>query len=75
MKLQKNASLLQNIKQLIRAELLANRNNPENICGDNMDDDGSYCTRQGDEYNCNKPDMSKYIKKDAIPCWGCTLDY
>jgi hypothetical protein len=79
MKLQKNASLLQNIKQLVRAELLANRNNPANMCGQNMDDDGdgngSYCTKQGSEYNCNKPDMSKYIKKDAIPCWGCTLDY
>ena len=77
MKLQKNASLLQNIKQLVRAELLANRNNPANMCGQNTDDDGnsSYCTKQGSEYNCNKPDMSKYIKKDAIPCWGCTLDY
>lgn len=21
------------------------------------------------------PDMSQYIKKDAIPCWGCALDY
>ena len=21
------------------------------------------------------PDMSKYIRKDEIPCWGCTLDY
>jgi hypothetical protein len=21
------------------------------------------------------PDMSQYIKKDAIPCYGCTLDY
>jgi hypothetical protein len=21
------------------------------------------------------PDMTKYIKKDAIPCWGCSLDY
>ena len=21
------------------------------------------------------PDMSEYIKKDQIPCWGCTLDY
>jgi hypothetical protein len=20
-------------------------------------------------------DMSKYIKKDEIPCWGCSLDY
>ena len=36
------------------------------------------------EYRCPKnpdgtcppiPDMSQYIKKDQIPCWGCTLDY
>jgi hypothetical protein len=36
------------------------------------------------EYRCPKnpdgtcppiPDMTKYIKKDAIPCYGCSLDY
>jgi hypothetical protein len=36
------------------------------------------------EYRCPKnpdgtcppvPDMSQYIKKDAIPCYGCVLDY
>lgn len=36
------------------------------------------------EYSCPKnpdgtcppvPDMSQYIKKDAIPCYGCALDY
>ena len=36
------------------------------------------------EYRCPKnpdgtcppvPDMSQYIKKDQIPCWGCALDY
>lgn len=36
------------------------------------------------EYRCPKnpdgscppmPDMSQYIKKDAIPCYGCSLDY
>ena len=27
------------------------------------------CTRN----SCNVPDMSKYIRKDSIPCWGCTL--
>jgi hypothetical protein len=21
------------------------------------------------------PNMSQYIKKDEIPCWGCSLDY
>jgi hypothetical protein len=37
-----------------------------------------------DEYRCPKnpdgscppvPDMTKYIKKDAIPCWGCSIQY
>lgn len=36
------------------------------------------------EYRCPKnpdgscppiPDMTQYIKKDSIPCWGCSLDY
>uniref|UniRef100_A0A6C0KS63 Uncharacterized protein n=1 Tax=viral metagenome TaxID=1070528 RepID=A0A6C0KS63_9ZZZZ len=26
-------------------------------------------------YKSHMPDMSKYIKKDSIPCWGCSLDY
>jgi hypothetical protein len=39
---------------------------------------------KGTPYRCPKnpdgscppvPDMSKYIKKDQIPCWGCSLDY
>ena len=27
-----------------------------------------------DDEQCS-PDMSKYIKKDEIPCWGCSIDY
>ena len=36
------------------------------------------------EYRCPKnpdgscppvPDMTQYVKKDSIPCWGCSLDY
>jgi hypothetical protein len=36
------------------------------------------------DYRCPKnpdgscppiPDMTQYIKKDQIPCWGCSLDY
>ena len=39
---------------------------------------------KGTEYRCPKnpdgscppiPDMSEYIRKDKIPCWGCSLDY
>jgi hypothetical protein len=41
------------------------------------------CDKEPD-YRCPKnpdgscppiPDMTQYIKKDAIPCWGCSLDY
>ena len=49
------------------------------------EDDASPSNYQGREYtrDCAKntgtrnsarvPDMSKYIRKDSIPCWGCTL--
>jgi hypothetical protein len=42
------------------------------------------CDNGEDEYRCPKnpdgtcppvPDMTQYIKKDAIPCWGCSIDY
>jgi hypothetical protein len=32
--------------------------------------------QQGNEYDtAGCPDMSQYIRKDAIPCWNCTLDF
>lgn len=36
--------------------------------------------QQGNEMKAARPtycpkDMSQYIRKDQIPCWGCTLDY
>jgi hypothetical protein len=49
--------------------------------------DSSYANRQGKEFNhhSNKPseeshcppppDLSNYIRKDQIPCWGCSVDY
>jgi hypothetical protein len=44
------------------------------------------CTKSDDseEYRCPKnpdgscppvPDLSNYIRKDQIPCWGCSIDY
>lgn len=37
----------------------------------------SECLYQGQEYNTQQPsksfDMNEYIRKDSIPCWGCTL--
>ena len=51
-------------------------------CEDGSDGPNDGSTNGPNGYNgFNKPnrqrhhDMSKYIKKDAIPCWGCSLDY
>jgi len=42
------------------------------------------CNGQEEEYRCPKnpdgscppvPDMTNYIRKDQIPCWGCSIDY
>jgi hypothetical protein len=44
------------------------------------EDDSSPSNYQGKEYtkdcpkNSGKPDMSKYIRKDSIPCWGCNVE-
>jgi hypothetical protein len=44
------------------------------------DDSSSPSNYQGREYNkdspknTGKPDMSKYIRKDSIPCWGCNVE-
>ena len=77
MELQNQSSLLSNIKKIVQDELRTNRVKPENHPLALSGKDGSYSnsTQQGNEYMNGKEDMSKYIKKDAIPCWGCTLDY
>lgn len=63
--------------------------NNENINGKNTESTAQGEEYEGScykdtEYKCPKnpdgtcppiPDMSQYIKKDAIPCWGCSLDY
>ena len=46
---------------------------PDNSCDSDNSCDNSYdsCTDASE----SKIDMSKYIKKDEIPCWGCSIDY
>ena len=38
------------------------------------DEDTSSCTQQGKEMKQQQVDMSKYIRKDSIPCWGCDIE-
>lgn len=77
MELQSQSALLGNIKKIVQDELRTSRVQPENhplaLSGTNGSCSNS--TQQGNEYMNGKEDMSKYIKKDSIPCWGCNLDY
>ena len=77
MQLQNQSSLLSNIKKIVQDELRTNRVKPENhpLALSGTSGSCSNSTQQGNEYTNGKEDMSKYIKKDSIPCWGCTLDY
>ena len=66
-----------------------NEDVPKNECDAKpLKDKVTAATSQGKEYenSCYKdktarascppqPDMAQFIKKDAIPCWGCALDY
>ena len=44
-------------------------------CDDPSDEDSYRCPKNPDGSCPPMPDMSQYIKKDAIPCWGCSVDY
>jgi len=39
---------------------------------DGNSDYSSTSMEQGSEWKDAKPDMSKYIRKDSIPCWNCS---
>jgi len=40
------------------------------------DDEDMYRCPKNPDGSCPPvPDMTQYIKKDAIPCWGCSVDY
>jgi hypothetical protein len=90
MALHQQTKLLKDMQKIIRNELIANRQtNP--IDTDSNDTDSNamaqgkeFGCQQKDPYRCPKnpdgscppvPDMTQYIKKDSIPCWGCTPDY
>jgi len=44
-------------------------------CDDTSDEDSYRCPKNPDGSCPPVPDMTQYIKKDAIPCWGCSVDY
>ena len=95
MELNKKSNMLNDIQQIVKNELLADRmldssvkntsTKPEKArkkksCDlDNSCDSDNSCNNSYDD-SCTDAsdsniDMSKYIKKDQIPCWGCSIDY
>jgi hypothetical protein len=76
MESQGKSDFLKSIQKIIRNELLATRSTDSDMIGSSDSScNGSDSTQQGQDYMSAKSDMSKYIKKDSIPCYGCTLDY
>ena len=85
MDLQNKSALLKDIQKIVKQELLMSRNQPINnpiemgslrkSRKNSEDCDGTDSTQQGTEFRSSKQDMSNYIRKDSIPCWGCSLDY
>lgn len=82
------AALLRDIQQIVHNELLQTKGmttaNSQPLFQTAsqgkvlVSDDPSL--QQGAEMKSTRPtycpkDMSQYIRKDQIPCWGCTLDY
>ena len=76
MVLQQKSDLLKDIQKIVKNEILSNR--ATEYIDKNAVSVPTLAIAQGAEYNANAScdhDMSQYIKKDAIPCWGCSLDY
>jgi hypothetical protein len=48
--------------------------NEEDECKEEEEcDEKTDSMQQGKEVQQQKIDMSKYIRKDSIPCWGCDV--
>jgi hypothetical protein len=76
MESQGKSDFLKSIQKIIRNELLASRSTDSDMMGSSdASCNSSDATQQGQDYMSAKSDMSKYIKKDSIPCYGCSLDY
>jgi hypothetical protein len=76
MESQSKSDFLKSIQKIIRNELLSSRSTDSDMIGSSDGScNGSDATQQGQDYMTAKSDMSKYIKKDSIPCYGCSLDY
>lgn len=88
MTLKQRSNLLHEIQRTVRDELLASRalEKPDRVNVGQSSSSRCSSDEQGQEYEmrCPKnpdgscppvPDLTEYIRKDQIPCWGCSIDY
>jgi hypothetical protein len=77
MSLQKRTELLKDIQKIVKNEILNQRQTQPIIPGESRctDPNSNPCPSNKDGSCPSMPDMSQYIRKDAIPCWNCALDY
>jgi hypothetical protein len=86
--LQLKSKVLGDTQKSIKNETLVERQTKPVSNGNDKTVSITPASQQGKEYDESKPcpeypdgscptypDMSKYIKKDSIPCWNCSLDY
>ena len=87
--LQKRSSFIEDVQTAIKNALIDARNTPvvpqqDNKMTNSLKQGQEYNCNNEKEGRCPRypdgtcppaQDMSKYIAKDAIPCWGCNLDY
>uniref|UniRef100_A0A6C0HK20 Uncharacterized protein n=1 Tax=viral metagenome TaxID=1070528 RepID=A0A6C0HK20_9ZZZZ len=69
MYLKQQSDFLKDLQMMIRNELRSARATDSSTVESNGSCDETSAISQGKEYTSNT------IKKDAIPCWGCSLDY
>ena len=69
MYLKQQSDFLKDLQMMIRNELRSARATDSSTVESNGSCDETSAISQGKEYASNT------IKKDAIPCWGCSLDY
>ena len=77
MKLNKQSNMLNDIQKIIHNEMLSHRTLDVSV--KNVGSSGAKKGAKAGTSQCSstdpQPDMAQYIKKDQIPCYGCTLDY
>ena len=58
------------------SEYMRRKKSQDDCTADSCNDDVEARCPTNPNGSCpSMPDMSKYIRKDAIPCWGCSIDF